>query len=59
MSPAVAWLIAEIIKLTVQRIMDAGKFDSLTQEEAEAMIPTLTGELSTNLPSPEELEKGN
>lgn len=58
MSPAVAWLIAELTKLAVTRIEQMGKFDSLTQAEAEAMVLDISGKLSTVLPTPEELEKG-
>lgn len=57
MSPALAWLIAEVTKLTVSRIEQIGKFDSLTQAEAEAMVQQIAGQLSTTLPSPEDLEK--
>ena len=57
MSPAVAWLIAEITKLVVQRVENAGKFNTLTQPEAEAMVISLSSGLKTSLPSPEDLEK--
>jgi hypothetical protein len=58
MSPAVAWLIAEMTKLLVQRIEGAGKFNTLTQAEAEAMVTQLSTGLSTSLPTPDDLEKG-
>lgn len=56
MNPWTAWLISEIIKLTAQRLLEAGKFDSLTEEEAKAMALQIGGGLSSTLPSPEELE---
>jgi hypothetical protein len=56
MSAAVAWLIAELIKITLQRIEGSGKFNSLTQAEADQMVVTLTAALSTTLPSPTDLE---
>lgn len=55
-SPSVAWLIAEVTKITLLHIMESGKFDTLTEQEAKDMAAKLTGGLSTNLPSPEELE---
>lgn len=56
MSPALLWLIMEGTKLIVQRVEGAGKFNTLTQAEAEAMVTQLSSGLSTTLPSPEELE---
>lgn len=56
MSKAVAWVIAELIKITLQRIEGSGKFNSLTQAEADQMVVTLTAALSTTLPSPADLE---
>lgn len=56
MSRAVAWLIAELIKITLQRIEGSGKFNSLTQAEADQMVVTLTAALSSQLPSPTDLE---
>jgi hypothetical protein len=57
MSPYVAWLIAEATKLVVQRIEEQGKFNSLTQDEAAAMVQTLSDSLIETLPDPEDLEK--
>lgn len=56
MSPALAWLIAEMTKLVVQRIEGSGKFNTLTQAEADQMVVTLSGALSSTLPSPTDLE---
>lgn len=56
MSPYLAWLIAEVTKLVVMRVENQGKFSTLTQEEAEAMVLQLSDGLSTELPTPEELE---
>ena len=56
MSPALIWLIAELTKLVVQRVSDAGKFNSLTEAEAEKMVLDIGASLSTSLPTPEELE---
>lgn len=57
MSPALAFLIAEITKLIVVRVEGAGKFNTLTQAEAEAMVAQLSAGLGTSLPTPEDLEK--
>lgn len=57
MSPALAWLIAEATKLIVQHIESAGKFNTLTQAEADAKLEELTQTLPPTLPSPEDLEK--
>lgn len=57
MSPALAWLIAEATKLVVQRVEQAGKYNTLTQAEADAMVVSLTQGLQVSLPSPEDLEK--
>lgn len=57
MSPALAWLIAEATKLVVQHVEAAGQYSSLTQEQADAMVVTLTSSLQASLPSPEDLEK--
>lgn len=57
MSPALAWLIAEATKLIVQHIESAGKFNTLTQAEADAKLAELTQTLPPTLPSPEDLEK--
>lgn len=56
MSPAVAWLIAELTKLALQRIEGSGKFNTLTQAEADQMVLTLTAALDSTLPSPTDLE---
>lgn len=56
MSPALAWLIAELTGMVVRRIADAGKFQNLTEEEARAIALDLGNSLSTNLPTPEQLE---
>ena len=58
MSPALAWLIAEVVKLTVSRVQGAGKLNTLTQAEAEAELTKMTESLSTDLPSPDDLVKG-
>lgn len=56
MSPALAWLIAEATKLIVQHVEQQGKYNSLSQAEADAMVQTLTQSLPLSLPSPEDLE---
>lgn len=58
MSPALAWLIAEATKLVVQRVEAMGKYNTLTQEEADAMVVTLSQSLPATLPSPEDLISG-
>lgn len=57
-SPWVAWLISELTMLAVRRLQEAGKFDTLTEEEAKAMALQIGNSLSTNLPTPEDLEGG-
>ncbi len=54
-----AWLISEIIKLTAMRLLEKGKFDTLTEEEAKAEALKIGNALSTSLPTPEDLEKGS
>lgn len=56
MNRAAIWLAAEVLKITIQRLSAAGKHDTLTQEEAEAMAAKVGDSLSTVLPTPEELE---
>lgn len=56
MSPALAWLIAELTKLAVLRVSEMGKFENLTEEEARQIALDFGKGLSTNLPTPEELE---
>ncbi|MCI0422762.1 MAG: hypothetical protein L0312_26665 [Acidobacteria bacterium] len=55
MSPALAFLIAELVKLAVQRVSEQGKFNNLTEEEARAMAKQIGDALSVSLPTPEEL----
>ena len=56
MSPALVLLIAELIKLALQRIQEAGKFDTLTEAEAKAIAKEIGATLATKLPSPADLE---
>jgi hypothetical protein len=55
-SPALAWLISEMVKLTVQHVSEIGKFNTLTEEEAKQMSNSITESLEINLPTPEQLE---
>lgn len=57
MSPAVAFLIAEMVKIMLQRLNDSGKYSNLTEEDARAIIDQISAGLSTTLPSPEDLER--
>lgn len=58
MTPAVVWLIAEMVRLAVEKIQATGKLNTLTQEEAEAMVAKMATGLPDTLPTPEDLEKG-
>ena len=58
MSPAVAWLIAEMVKLALDRIAAQGKFETLTEEEARGMAKQIGDSLSVSLPTPEQLASG-
>lgn len=53
---ALAWLIAEIAKLVINRLSQAGKLNNLTQPQAEAEFESISAALPVVLPSPEELE---
>lgn len=57
MNQWVAWLIGQTSIMILDRLRQTGKYDSLTEAEARAELARLTGNLSTELPSPEELEK--
>lgn len=57
MSKAAAWLIAEMVKILIQRLNDSGKYQNLTEEDARTIIDQISASLSTSLPSPEDLEK--
>lgn len=54
---ALAWLIAEMAKLVINRLAQAGKLNNLTQAQAEAEFASISAALPSVLPSPEELEK--
>jgi hypothetical protein len=58
MSPALAWLIAELTKMVVLQVSNAGKYDSLTEAEAQSVALSIGATLSTALPSPQDLESG-
>lgn len=58
MNPAVAFLVAEMVKLLLQRLNDSGKYQNLTEADARAIIDEMSAALSTSLPSPEDLEQG-
>jgi hypothetical protein len=58
MTPAVAFLIAEGVKLIMQHLQNRGQLNTLTQDQAEAMVAQLAAALPTTLPSPEDLEAG-
>lgn len=58
MNPNTAWFIAQLVMLGVNRLQQNGKYDSLTQSEAEAEVARITAQLQTKdsgLPSPQEL----
>lgn len=57
MNPAVAWLVSQLILQTITRLQQSGKYDSLTQEEAELEVARITAQLRTELPSPADLIK--
>lgn len=57
MNPAIAWLISQLILQTITRLQQSGKYDSLTQEEAELEVARITAQLRTELPSPADLIK--
>lgn len=60
MSPWAIWLLQELIKLGIERLQDAGKFNTLTEEEAKAMFSQIVAALPERVKSPEELEaEGN
>jgi hypothetical protein len=56
MTPAVAFLIAEGVKLLFQHLSSTGQLNTLTPEQADAMVAKLAASLPDILPSPEELE---
>lgn len=55
MRSATAWLISQLIISVIYRLQQAGKYNSLTQEEADAELARITAALSSDLPSPQEL----
>lgn len=55
MNPAVIWLISQLIGQTVNRLQQTGKYDTLSQAEAEDELQRVAASLSTNLPTPEDL----
>lgn len=57
MNPAVAFFIAEAIKIMLQRLHDSGKYNTLTEDEAKQMIVDISASLESTLPSPGDLEK--
>lgn len=59
MNPAVAFLIAESIKILLNRLHDSGKFNTLTEAEARQMADDIGASLATSLPSPGDLEAGS
>jgi hypothetical protein len=56
LAPATLWLIQETVKLVAAHLSQQGKFNGLTQPEAEAMITRIAAGLTTNIESPEILE---
>lgn len=57
MSPFVIFLLQEVVKVTLRRINDSGKYNSLTEDEAKQAIADISAGLSTSLPSPGDLEQ--
>ena len=56
MNPAAIWLAVELLKLGIDRLTKSGKYDGLTQEQAELQLKQIVDSLSTTLQTPEELE---
>lgn len=56
MSTGLAFLISELTKMGIQLAMQQGSLDTLTEEQAQAVIAQLAAKLDTTLPTPEELE---
>jgi hypothetical protein len=56
MSPWAIWFLTEGIKLLVGRLNDTGKYNTMTEEEAQAEFNTLVASLPAKVKSPEELE---
>jgi len=57
MGPGVAFLIVELVKLGLNRVNQAGKFNTLTEDEAKAEFQAIAAGLPTTLPTPEQLEE--
>lgn len=56
MNPAISLLLGELVRIAMDRVMAAGKFNTLTEAEARLMAAEIGASLKTRLPSPEELQ---
>jgi hypothetical protein len=57
MTKLLAFLIAEITRITIERLGNAGKFTNLTEDEAKQIIAQIDSTLQSALPSPTDLEQ--
>jgi hypothetical protein len=55
-TPAVAWLIAELTRLALLRLDQNGQLGTLTDEQAKAIVAQYEAAFPDILPTPEELE---
>ncbi len=58
MTPATIFLITEITRILLEKLQATGQLGTLTPEQANEMIVRISGQLETNLPSPEDLASG-